>query len=139
MNNVTTIGLDIAKSVFQVHGVDDVGAVVIRRKLTRGRVLGFFEKLPRCLVGIEACSSSHYWARELTVRGHDVRLLPAQYVKPYLKRQKNDAADAEAICKAVTPADHALRAGEDSPAAECDDAAPGSLDAQPPAHADIER
>jgi transposase len=72
--------------------------VVIRRKLTRGRVLGFFERL----VGIEACSSSHYWARELMARGHDVRLLPAQYVKPYLKRQKNDAADAEAICEAVT-------------------------------------
>ena len=102
MDNVTTIGLDIAKSVFQVHGVDAVGAVVTRRKLTRGRVLGFFEKLPRCLVGIEACSSSHYWARELIARGHDVRLLPAQYVKPYLKRQKNDAADAEAICEAVT-------------------------------------
>jgi transposase len=102
MDNVMTIGLDIAKSVFQVHGVDAVGQVVIRRKLTRGRVLGFFENLPRCLVGIEACSSSHYWARELTARGHDVRLLPAQYVKPYLKRQKNDAADAEAICEAVT-------------------------------------
>ena len=102
MDKVTTIGLDIAKSVFQVHGVDAVGAVVIRRKLTRGRVLGFFEKLPRCLVGIEACSSSYYWAREPIARGHDVRLLPAQYVKPYLKRQKNDAADAEAICEAVT-------------------------------------
>lgn len=102
MGNVTTIGLDIAKSVFQVHGVDAVGEIVVRRKLTRGRVLAFFEKLPRCLVGIEACSSSHYWARELTARGHDVRLLPAQYVKPYLKRQKNDAADAEAICEAVT-------------------------------------
>jgi hypothetical protein len=75
----------------------------LRRKLTRGRVLGFFESLPRCLVGIEACSSSHYWARDLIARGHDVRLLPAQYVKPYLKRQKkNDAADAEAICEAVT-------------------------------------
>src|SRR5580765_4437021 len=78
MDNVTTIGLDIAKSVFQVHGVDAVGEVVLRRKLTSGRVLGFFEKLPRCLVGIEACSSSHYWARELMARGHDVRLLPAQ-------------------------------------------------------------
>jgi hypothetical protein len=86
--DIVTIGLDIAKSVFQVHGVDAAGEVVIRRKLTRGRVLGFFESLPRCLVGIEACSSSHYWARELTARGHDVRLLPAQYVKPYLKRQK---------------------------------------------------
>ncbi|WP_425417602.1 IS110 family transposase [Oricola indica] len=102
MSNVTTIGLDIAKSVFQVHGVDAAGEVAVRRKLTRGRVLAFFESLPRCLVGIEACSSSHYWARELTALGHDVRLLPAQYVKPYLKRQKNDAADAEAICEAVT-------------------------------------
>ena len=102
MGNVATIGLDIEKSVFQVHGVDAAGEVVVRRKLTRGRVLAFFERLPRCLVGIEACSSSHYWARELGACGHDVRLLPAQYVKPYLKRQKNDAADAEAICEAVT-------------------------------------
>src|SRR3990170_156842 len=102
METITTIGLDIAKSVFQVHGVDAAGEGVVRRKLTRGRVLAFFEKLTRCLIGIEACSSSHYWARELTARGHDVRLLPAQYVKPYLKRQKNDAADAEAICEAVT-------------------------------------
>lgn len=102
MRTITTIGLDIAKSVFQVHAVDMAGEVVVRRKLTRGRVLSFFESLPRCLVGIEACSSSHYWARELIALGHDVRLLPAQYVKPYLKRQKNDAADAEAICEAVT-------------------------------------
>jgi len=102
MSNISTIGLDIAKSVFQVHGVDTAGEVVVRRKLTRGRVLAFFESLPRCLVGIEACSSSHYWARELIALGHDVRLLPAQYVKAYLKRQKNDAADAEAICEAVT-------------------------------------
>lgn len=95
MSNVATIGLDIAKSVFQVHGVDAAGQIAVRRKLTRGRVLAFFKSLPRCLVGIEACSSSHYWARELIALGHDVRLLPAQYVKPYLKRQKNDAADAE--------------------------------------------
>ena len=139
MDNVTTIGLDIAKSVFQVHGVDAVGAVVIRRKLTRGRVLGFFENLPRCLVGIEACSSSHYWARELIARGHDVRLLPAQYVKPYLKRQKNDAADAEAICEAVTRPTMRFVPVKTPQSAECDDAAPGSLDAQPPAHAAIER
>jgi transposase len=99
---IATIGLDIAKSVFQVHGVDEAGEVAVRRKLTRGRVLGFFEKLPRCLVGIEACSSSHHWAREIIARGHDVRLLPAQYVRPYVKRSKNDAADAEAICEAVT-------------------------------------
>jgi transposase len=102
MSNITTIGLAIAKSVFQVHGVDTAGEVVVRRKLTRGRVLGFFEKLPRCLVGIEACSSSHLLGSRAYRTRHDVRLLPAQYVKPYLKRQKNDAADAEAICEAVT-------------------------------------
>lgn len=102
MEQVTTVGLDIAKSVFQVHGVDAAGEVVVRRRLTRGRVLAFFEKLPRCLVGIEACNTSHHWARELLALGHDVRLMPAQYVKPYVKRGKNDAADAEAICEAVT-------------------------------------
>jgi transposase len=99
---VATIGLDIAKSVFQVHGVDAAGQAVVRRRLTRGRVLAFFEKLAPCLVGIEACSTSHYWARELIARGHEVRLMPAQYVKAYVKRGKNDAADAEAICEAVT-------------------------------------
>jgi transposase len=99
---IATIGLDIAKSVFQVHGVDAAGQVVVQRRLSRLRVLAFFEKLPPCLVGIEACSSSHYWARELIARGHEVRLMPAQYVKPYVKRGKNDAADAEAICEAVT-------------------------------------
>ena len=102
MKPVVTIGLDIAKTVFQVHGVDAAGQVVVRRRLTRGRVLAFFEKLTPCLVGIEACSTSHYWARELIARGHEVRLMPAQYVKPYVKRGKNDAADAEAICEAVT-------------------------------------
>jgi len=102
MITVTAIGLDIAKSVFQVHGVDAAGQVVLRQRLARGRALAFFEKLAPCLVGIEACGSSHYWARELTARGHEVRLMPAQYVKPYVKRSKNDAADAEAICEAVT-------------------------------------
>src|ERR1700739_2099452 len=101
MEAVTTIGLDIAKSVFQARGIDAAGKVVVRRRLSRGRVLAFFEKLPPCLVGIEACSNSHYWARELIARGHEVRLMPAQYVKPYVKRGKNDAADAEAICEAV--------------------------------------
>ena len=100
MRNVTTIGLDIAKNVFQVHGVDAEGAVV-RQRLTRSRMLKFFAKLPSCLIGIEACASSHYWARELVALGHDVKLMPAQYVKPYVKRGKNDAADAEAICEAV--------------------------------------
>ena len=102
MERVTTIGLDIAKSVFQVHGVSADGEVLIRRRLTRGRMLPFFAKLPRCLVGIEAYNNSHYWARELTALGHDVKLMPAQYVKSYVKRGKNDAADAEAICEAVT-------------------------------------
>src|SRR5882724_5947759 len=102
MQTITTIGFDIAKSVFQVHGVDAAGEVVIRRQLKRRYVLAFFEKLPPCLVGIEACASSHYWSRELQVLGHTVRLMPPAYVKPYVKRQKNDAADAEAICEAVT-------------------------------------
>jgi len=104
MQTVTTIGLDIAKSVFQVHGVDVAGQVVVRRQLKRRYVLAFFQKLPPCLVGIEACASSHYWARELQALGHTVRLMPPAYVKPYVKRQKNDMADAEAICEAVTRA-----------------------------------
>jgi transposase len=102
MQAVTTIGLDIAKSVFQVHGVDAEGHVVIRRQLKRRHVVAFFQKLPLCLVGIEACASSHHWSRELQSLGHTVRLMPPAYVKPYVKRQKNDAADAEAICEAVT-------------------------------------
>ena len=102
MQTVTTVGLDIAKSVFQVHGVDGGGQVVIRRQLKRNYVLGFFQKLPPCLVGIEACASSHHWSRELQALGHIVRLMPPAYVKPYVKRHKNDAIDAEAICEAVT-------------------------------------
>src|SRR5438876_7652833 len=105
MQTVSTIGLDIAKSVFQVHGVDAEGKVMLRRQLKRRYVLAFFEKLPPCLVGIEACASSHYWSRELQALGHTVRLMPPAYVKPYVKRQKNDMADAEAICEAVTRAD----------------------------------
>jgi transposase len=104
MQTVTTVGLDIAKSVFQVHCVDAADQVVIRRQLKRRYVLAFFQKLPRCLIGIEACASSHYWSRELQALGHRVRLMPAAYVKPYVKRQKNDATDAEAICEAVTRA-----------------------------------
>lgn len=102
MVNVVTVGLDIAKSVFQVHGVDVVGEVAIRRQLRRAQVLPFFAKLPACLIGIEACATAHYWARELGALGHQVKLIPPSYVKPYVKRQKNDAADAEAICEAVT-------------------------------------
>jgi transposase len=104
MQTVTTIGLDIAKSVFQVHGIDAGGQVVIRRQPKLRYVLAFFQKLPPILVGIEACASSHHWSRELKALGHTVRLMPPAYVKPYIKRQKNDAADAEAICEAVTRA-----------------------------------
>ena len=102
MGQVITIGLDLAKSVFQVHGVDATGEVVVRRQIRRSQLLAFFAKQPACLVGIEACASSHHWARELVALGHEVKLMPAQYVKPYVKRSKNDAADAEAICEAVT-------------------------------------
>src|SRR5436305_1455886 len=101
MHAVMTIGFDIAKLVFQVHGVDAHGKVVVRRQLRRRQVLPFFKKLPSCLVGVEACATSHHWSRELQALGHTVRLMPPVYVKPYLKRQKNDAADAEAICEAV--------------------------------------
>ena len=102
MTEVSTIGLDLAKNVFQVHGVDVSGETVIRRQLRRRQVLPFFRKQPACLVGIEACATSHHWARELGALGHEVRIMPAAYVKPYVKRNKNDAADAEAICEAVT-------------------------------------
>jgi transposase len=96
------IGLDIAKNVFQAHGVDDNGTVVIRQRLRRPDILRFFASLPPCLIGIEACSASHHWARELIQLGHDVRLMPARYVKPYVQRGKSDALDAEAICEAVS-------------------------------------
>ena len=100
--NITTIGIDLAKSVFQVHGVDDAGQVIVRKKLRRGEVLTFFAAQPPCLVGMEACATAHHWAREISALGHQVRLMPPSYVKAYLRRQKNDAADAEAICEAVT-------------------------------------
>jgi len=99
---ITTIGLDVAKQVFQVHGVDDGGVVVVRKRLRRSQVLSFFARLAPCLVGMEACSTSHHWARELRTLGHEVRLMPPQYVRAYVKRNKNDSADAEAICEAVT-------------------------------------
>jgi transposase len=98
---ITTIGLDIAKNVFQVHGIDVAENVVVRKQLRRGQVIEFFQDLPPCLVGLEACATSHYWARELSKLGHEVRLMPAKDVKAYIKRNKNDAADAEAICEAV--------------------------------------
>ena len=101
MEEITTIGLDIAKSVFQVHGIDARGEVIVRRQLRRRQVLPFFSRLTPCVIGIEACATSHHWSRELQALGHDVRLMPARYVKAYVKRGKNDAADAEAICEAV--------------------------------------
>ena len=102
MGEVSTIGLDIAKSVFQVHGIDVDGTVVIRKRVSRTKVLEFFSTLPCCVVGIEACPSAHHWSRELRALGHTVRLMPPSYVKAYLKRSKNDANDAAAICEAVT-------------------------------------
>src|SRR4051812_31585263 len=98
---ITTIGLDIAKNVFQVHGIDATEKVVVRKQLRRSQVLAFFKDLAPCLIGMEACATAHYWARELTRLGHQVRLMPARDVKAYVKRNKNDAADAAAICEAV--------------------------------------
>src|SRR3954470_16232548 len=102
MESISTIGLDIAKSVFQVHAISEAGEVVVRRQLKRRQVLQFFATLRPCLIGMEACATAHHWARELMKLGHEVRLMPPRYVKPYVKRNKNDAADAEAICEAVT-------------------------------------
>jgi len=102
MDQITTIGLDLAKAVFQVHGADATGRAVLRKKLRRSEVIRFFSDLPHCLVGMEACGSAHYWAREIGKLGHEVRLIPPTYVKPYVKRGKTDAADAEAIAEAVT-------------------------------------
>lgn len=102
LSSVTTVGLDLAKHVFQVHGVDACGSVIVAKTLRRKDVLAFFAQLPKCLVGMEACGSAHHWARELIELGHDARMMPAAYVKPYVRRQKNDAADAAGICEAVT-------------------------------------
>lgn len=102
MEQVATIGLDLAKSVFQAHGINAAGDVVLRRRIPRSQMLKVFAKLSPCLIGMEACASAHFWARELIALGHEVKLMPAQYVKPYVKRGKNDAADAEGICEAVT-------------------------------------
>ena len=102
MKQPTTIGLDLAKTVFQVHAVNETGEVILKRKLRRNQVLDFFQRLEPCLIGLEACAGAHYWARQLAEFGHEVRIMPPSYVKPYVKRGKTDAADAEAICEAVT-------------------------------------
>ena len=102
LSSVTTVGLDLAKHVFQVHGVDALGRVVVAKAIRRSKLLEFFASLPPCLVGLEASGSAHHWARELIKLGHDARMMPPAYVKPYIRRQKNDASDAAAICEAVT-------------------------------------
>ena len=99
---ITTIGIDLAKSVFQVHGVDQHGKVIVRKRLSRAQVSKYFAQLPACLVGMEACGGAHYWARKLQAQGHTVKLMAPQFVKPYVKANKTDAADAEAICEAVS-------------------------------------
>ncbi len=99
--NVSTVGLDLAKNVFQVHGIDSTGNVIVRRSLRRRQMIPFFDKLEPCLIGIEACGTSHFWSRELQALGHEVKLMSPIYVKPYVKRGKTDAADAEAIAEAV--------------------------------------
>ena len=99
---ITTVGIDLAKNVFQVHALSRTGEVIVRRALRRAQVIPFFAKLPSCLIGMEACGTSHHWARELVALGHEVRLMPPAYVKPYVKRGKTDAGNAEAICEAVT-------------------------------------
>ena len=136
MDEVTTIGIDLAKNVFQFHGVDADGKVVLRRQLRRSQVLEFCANLPTCLIGMEACAGAHFWARELIALGHDVRLMPPSCVKPYVKRGKTDAADAEAICEAVTRpsiltrqamrsiAERAVCPGQDGGAAGRSDGAP---------------
>ncbi len=98
---VSTVGLDLAKNVFQVHAVDEAGEVIVRKALRRRQVMPFFERLEPCLVGMEACGTSHYWGRELCALGHEVKLMPPAYVKAYVKRGKTDAGDAAAICEAV--------------------------------------
>ena len=100
MSEISTAGLDLAKTVFQVHGADGSGPAVLRRKLRRHQVLAFFAQLPSCVGAMEACGSAHFWGREIGKLGHEVRLIPPAYVKPFAKRQKNDVADAEAICEA---------------------------------------
>lgn len=102
MKNIVTVGLDLAKNVFQVHGVDDLGRAVLRKTLRRTEMPGFFVKLSSCLIGMEACAGAHFWARKLEELGHTVRLMAPQFVKPYVKGNKNDARDAEAICEAVS-------------------------------------
>jgi transposase len=104
MSDITTVGLDLAKNVLQVYGADGADQAVLRKKLCRTQVLAFFSQLPRCVVAIEACGGPHFWGREIGKLGHEVRIIPPAYVRPFVKRKKNDAADAEAICEAAVRA-----------------------------------
>src|SRR5947208_12309341 len=132
---VSTIGVDLAKNVFQVHGVDSAGKVVITRQLRRKQVIDFFSKIPPCLVGMEACGTAHHWAREVSKLGHTVRLMPPSYVKGYVKRSKNDAADAAAICEAVTRPSNAVRADQVGRSASLADVASNAGSFNPSAYA----
>ena len=135
---LTTIGFDLGKNVFQVHGVTADGQVIVRKKLGRAEVLPFFRSLDPCLVGMEACFSAHHWGRELAALGHQVKLMPPSYVKPYVKRGKNDAVDAEAICDAVTQPRMLVCAGEVSRAAKRHSVEPDPLDPGSPTHSAVE-
>ena len=132
---ISTIGLDLAKNVFQVHGIDANEKVVVRKQLRRSQVMAFFEALPPCLVGMEACATAHHWARALRTLGHEVRLMPAKDVKAYVKRNKNDAADAEAICEAVRRPTMRFVTVKIRGAAGPTDAASGARSIDAPAHA----
>ena len=118
MTEVITIGVDLAKNVFQVHGVDGSGGVVFRRQLRRAQMLPFFKKQPHCLVGMEACATSHHWARQIEALGHQVRLMPPRYVKPYVKRNKNDMAEAGGDLRSGDPSGHAVSRDQDTGSAK---------------------
>ena len=139
MEQVNIIGIDLAKRSFQLHGARADGSVAFRRKVSREKLLYFLAALPRCVVAMEACASAHHWGREIMQLGYDVRLVPPIYVKPFVKRQKNDAADAEAICEAAAAPDHALCGGEGGRATGKGDAVPHARSSGAPAHADDQR
>ena len=131
---ITTVGIDLAKSVFQLHGVNEHGKAVLRKQLKRVQVAEFFANLPPCLIGMEACGSAHHWARKLQGFGHTVRLMAPQFVKPYVKTNKNDAADAEAICEAVGAAEHEIRRDQEYRATGRVGTAPGAPGVRQGAH-----
>ena len=136
MEEVSIIGIDLAKRSFQVHGARSDGSVAFRKKLSRGKLLGLVASQPHCVVAMEACASAHHWGREMIRLGHDVKLVPPVYVKPYVKRHKNDTADAEGICGGRAAPDHALCGGEDGRTAGQGNAVPYARPSRAPAHSD---